>query len=85
MHWMGTGKHTVFGRVSSGMEIIKRMSLVQTDSNDRCVAWLLFHCRGLTRGTGGDGWMGVGQAKGADSDYGDECERVRDGERQKER
>ncbi|OMO68436.1 hypothetical protein COLO4_29671 [Corchorus olitorius] len=29
------GKHTIFGRVCKGMEIIKRLGSVQTDSNDR--------------------------------------------------
>lgn len=29
------GKHTVFGRVYSGMDVIKRMGNVQTDANDR--------------------------------------------------
>ena len=29
------GKHTVFGRVSSGMAVIKRMGVVRTDANDR--------------------------------------------------
>ncbi|PON78044.1 Cyclophilin-type peptidyl-prolyl cis-trans isomerase [Parasponia andersonii] len=29
------GKHTIFGRVSKGMEIIKRLGSVQTDNNDR--------------------------------------------------
>ncbi|CAJ1884672.1 unnamed protein product [Sphenostylis stenocarpa] len=28
------GKHTIFGRVSRGMEIIKRLGSVQTDNND---------------------------------------------------
>ncbi|XP_076469016.1 peptidyl-prolyl cis-trans isomerase-like 1 [Babylonia areolata] len=29
------GKHTIFGRVSSGMTVVQRMGLVETDSNDR--------------------------------------------------
>lgn len=29
------GKHTIFGRIYSGMEIIERMGMVETDSNDR--------------------------------------------------
>ncbi|XP_020694681.1 peptidyl-prolyl cis-trans isomerase CYP18-2 isoform X2 [Dendrobium catenatum] len=29
------GKHTIFGRVCSGMEIIKRLGSVQTNNNDR--------------------------------------------------
>ena len=29
------GKHTIFGRVSSGMAVVKRMAMVETDRNDR--------------------------------------------------
>lgn len=29
------GKHTIFGRVCRGMEIVKRLGSVQTDNNDR--------------------------------------------------
>ncbi|KAI8098078.1 peptidyl-prolyl cis-trans isomerase-like 1 [Gilbertella persicaria] len=29
------GKHTIFGRVSDGMNIVKRMGLVRTDASDR--------------------------------------------------
>jgi len=29
------GKHTIFGRVKSGMRIVQRMGLVQTDGEDR--------------------------------------------------
>ena len=29
------GKHTIFGRVSSGMTVIKRLGTLQTDANDR--------------------------------------------------
>ncbi len=29
------GKHTIFGRVTSGMSIIYRISLVAVDANDR--------------------------------------------------
>lgn len=29
------GKHTIFGRVKSGMRIVQRMGLVKTDSGDR--------------------------------------------------
>lgn len=31
-----TGKHTIFGRVSSGMATVKRLGMVPTDTNDRC-------------------------------------------------
>lgn len=29
------GKHTIFGRVSSGMEVVKRLGNVHTDATDR--------------------------------------------------
>lgn len=29
------GKHTVFGRVSGGIEIVRRIGLVETDPSDR--------------------------------------------------
>lgn len=29
------GKHTIFGRVKSGMKIVQRMGLVKTDAEDR--------------------------------------------------
>jgi peptidyl-prolyl cis-trans isomerase-like 1 len=29
------GKHTVFGRISSGMSVIQRLGLARTDANDR--------------------------------------------------
>lgn len=29
------GKHAIFGRIYSGMQIIKRIGLVETDKNDR--------------------------------------------------
>jgi peptidyl-prolyl cis-trans isomerase-like 1 len=32
------GKHTIFGRIASGMEIIMRLGIVQTDGQDRCDA-----------------------------------------------
>mmetsp|Transcript_20371 Transcript_20371/g.36561 ORF Transcript_20371/g.36561 Transcript_20371/m.36561 type:complete len:159 (-) Transcript_20371:91-567(-) len=32
------GKHTVFGRVCSGMSVIKRLGNIQTDANDRPVS-----------------------------------------------
>ena len=31
------GKHTVFGRISSGMNVVKRMGVARTDANDRPV------------------------------------------------
>lgn len=31
------GKHTIFGRVSSGMKVVQRMGMVKTDSEDRPV------------------------------------------------
>lgn len=31
------GKHTIFGRVKSGMRIVQRMGLVRTDKEDRPV------------------------------------------------
>lgn len=35
------GKHTIFGRICQGMEIIKRLGSVQTDNNDRYVKDLI--------------------------------------------
>lgn len=29
------GKHTIFGRVASGMTVVQRMGMVETDANDR--------------------------------------------------
>lgn len=29
------GKHTIFGRIHSGMQVIHRMGLVETDNEDR--------------------------------------------------
>ena len=29
------GKHTIFGRISSGMTVVKRLGMVETDNNDR--------------------------------------------------
>lgn len=31
------GKHTIFGRVCSGMEVVQRMGAVETDRKDRPV------------------------------------------------
>ncbi|XP_050091934.1 peptidyl-prolyl cis-trans isomerase-like 1 [Anopheles aquasalis] len=31
------GKHSIFGRIHSGMQIVKRIGLVETDKNDRPV------------------------------------------------
>lgn len=31
------GKHTIFGRVKIGMNVVKRIGSVETDSNDRPV------------------------------------------------
>ena len=29
------GKHTIFGRISDGMTVVKRIGLVETDPGDR--------------------------------------------------
>ena len=29
------GKHSIFGRVSSGMSVVQRIGMVETDANDR--------------------------------------------------
>jgi peptidyl-prolyl cis-trans isomerase-like 1 len=34
--WLN-GKHAIFGRVASGMKIVQRIGLVQTDKDDRPV------------------------------------------------
>lgn len=31
------GKHTIFGRVKSGMQVVKRLGMLETDHNDRPV------------------------------------------------
>ncbi|VDK35832.1 unnamed protein product [Taenia asiatica] len=31
------GKHTIFGRVKSGMQVVKRLGMIETDPNDRPV------------------------------------------------
>ncbi|BEI82152.1 hypothetical protein CcaverHIS002_0300200 [Cutaneotrichosporon cavernicola] len=37
------GKHTIFGRVSSGMDTIKRLEAVRTDKSDRPVEEIKIH------------------------------------------
>lgn len=37
------GKHTIFGRVSSGMQTVKRLEAVRTDNNDRPVEDIKIH------------------------------------------
>eukprot|EP01086_Lenisia_limosa_P015284 TRINITY_DN4814_c0_g1_i1.p1 TRINITY_DN4814_c0_g1~~TRINITY_DN4814_c0_g1_i1.p1 ORF type:complete len:158 (-),score=33.34 TRINITY_DN4814_c0_g1_i1:35-508(-) len=37
------GKHTIFGRIHSGMDVVKRMGLVPTDSQDRPRQSVLIH------------------------------------------
>ncbi|KAJ0463864.1 putative peptidylprolyl isomerase [Helianthus annuus] len=37
------GKHTIFGRVCRGMEIVKRLGSVQTDNTDRFLAFSSFY------------------------------------------
>ena len=37
------GKHTIFGRVSSGMKTIQRLEAVRTDNNDRPVEDIKIH------------------------------------------
>lgn len=29
------GRHAIFGRISSGMQVIKRLGIVETDNDDR--------------------------------------------------
>ena len=29
------GKHSIFGRIASGMSVVQRMGMVETDNNDR--------------------------------------------------
>lgn len=31
------GKHAIFGRISTGITVVQRIGLVETDSNDRLV------------------------------------------------
>jgi peptidyl-prolyl cis-trans isomerase-like 1 len=35
------GKHTIFGRVSAGMGVVKRIGNVHTDSSDKYVQFLI--------------------------------------------
>lgn len=37
------GKHTIFGRVLSGMKTVQRLASVRTDSNDRYVQAVIIH------------------------------------------
>jgi peptidyl-prolyl cis-trans isomerase-like 1 len=37
------GKHTIFGRVSSGMKTVQRLEAVRTDNNDRPVEDIKIH------------------------------------------
>ena len=39
------GKHTIFGRVKSGMKVVQRMGLVQTDATDKYVHSLPDHAQ----------------------------------------
>jgi cyclophilin family peptidyl-prolyl cis-trans isomerase len=38
--WGTAGKHTIFGRICRGMEVLKRLGNVQTDKQDRLVCAL---------------------------------------------
>lgn len=44
------GKHTVFGRIYSGMGVIQRMSLVATDDDDRPLQNITIHKATAYRG-----------------------------------
>ncbi|CEJ86799.1 Putative Peptidyl-prolyl cis-trans isomerase-like 1 [[Torrubiella] hemipterigena] len=48
------GKHTIFGRVKSGMAIVKRMGLVPTGAEDRPVEELKILSTRVTEGDGED-------------------------------
>jgi peptidyl-prolyl cis-trans isomerase-like 1 len=37
------GKHTIFGRISSGMKTVQRLEAVRTDNNDRPVEDIKIH------------------------------------------
>jgi cyclophilin family peptidyl-prolyl cis-trans isomerase len=45
------GKHTIFGRIASGMQVVKRLGQVVTDSNDRCLSRPLPIPNAFSRGT----------------------------------
>ncbi|KAK8861551.1 peptidyl-prolyl cis-trans isomerase-like 1 [Kwoniella newhampshirensis] len=53
------GKHTIFGRVSSGMKTIQRLEAVRTDNNDRPVEEIKIHKARL-----GDAAVGSGMVVG---------------------
>ncbi len=44
------GKHTIFGRISSGMKTVQRLEAVRTDSNDRPVEEIKIHKARLGEG-----------------------------------
>jgi len=37
------GKHTIFGRIASGMQVVKRLGQVSTDPNDRPIDDVIIH------------------------------------------
>ena len=38
VHQFLAGKHTIFGRISDGMVVVKRIGLVETDPGDRSLS-----------------------------------------------
>uniref|UniRef100_A0A915EZU1 peptidylprolyl isomerase n=1 Tax=Echinococcus canadensis TaxID=519352 RepID=A0A915EZU1_9CEST len=42
------GKHTIFGRVKSGMQVVKRLGMIETDPNDRPVEPIVINRAYLT-------------------------------------
>jgi peptidyl-prolyl cis-trans isomerase-like 1 len=44
------GKHTVFGRIYSGMSVVQRMGLVPTDQDDRPKTQISIHAAKVYRG-----------------------------------
>ncbi|VDM16257.1 unnamed protein product [Hydatigera taeniaeformis] len=42
------GKHTIFGRVKSGMQVIRRLGMIETDPNDRPVEPIVINRAYLT-------------------------------------